>query len=61
MYQDEVAYRIYVTDELFYSGHNKTHADKFSELWNYVESTEDTRSGDEIARDVIKNAGLVVE
>lgn len=58
-YREDIAYRIYVTDELYFSGHNRTHSVPFKELLGYVK--KDDRSGDDIAKDVIKNAGLVVE
>ena len=57
-YQKELAYRIYVTDELFYSGHNKTHTERWYERYlpPKIEKT-----GEEIAREVIKKAGLKIK
>ena len=56
---DDMAYRVYITDELFYAGRNKTHTKRYCESMGLVEPEEE-KSGDEIAADVIKNAGLVV-
>lgn len=58
-YQSDMAYRFYISDELYYSGRNKTHTNTFRELMN--PKLMDNRSGDEIAEDVIKRAGLVVK
>lgn len=60
-YQREMAYRYFVTDALYESEDHMRIVPKQT----YRESlkphkVEKQRSGDEIAREVIKNAGLVV-
>lgn len=50
-----MAYRIYVTDCIFYQGQNQHLTSRFIDLIN---KKVDNRSGDEIAIDVIKKAGL---
>ena len=61
-YQDEMAYRVFVTDAAYKSKDNKfIPADK---RWletvrpNWFETAQ--RSGDEIAMEIIEKAGLVV-
>ena len=60
-YQKEMAYRIYVTDRLYVSSDGKRpiQQQRYCE-WLGAKVT-DTRSGEEIAADVILKAGLVVE
>lgn len=50
-----MAYRIYVTDSLFYQGQNQRLTSRYLDLLN---RKVDNRTGDEIARDVIVGAGL---
>lgn len=51
-----MAYRYYITDALFYYyGERKIMASRYSEIIN---RKVDKRTGDEIAADVIENAGL---
>lgn len=52
------AYRIFVTDALDYIPQNKYHTTRFADIVYF--KNEDTRTGDEIALDVIKKAGLKV-
>lgn len=52
----ELAYRIYVTDSLQNIPQNKFFTNRFAD--NIIKKKEDTRSGDEIAADVIAQAGL---
>jgi len=59
MEQRLLAYRIYITDILRASGQWQTPPRRFAELIGLIE--QDNRSGDEIAEDVIRRAGLVVE
>lgn len=60
-YQREMAYRIFVTDGLYVSEDNKriVHDQRYSEWLGFTE--KDERTGDEIAAEIIKKAGLVVE
>lgn len=58
-YQRDLAYRFYLTDELYYHGRNKTHEKRFSD--GIFPTKVDVRSGDDIAAEVIKKAGLVVK
>lgn len=59
LHQEEVAYRIYVTDSLFYSAENKKLVKRYIDIIN--PRPVDNRSGDEIALDVINRLGLKVE
>lgn len=62
--EEERVYRAYLTDALQAISHNTAGmaaeghvmTRRFAELVNWVE--EDTRTGDEVAADVIKRAGL---
>lgn len=53
--QRELAYRIYVTDSLQLIPQNSYRTQRFYDL---TEKEVDNRTGDEIALDVIKKAGL---
>lgn len=53
--QRTAAYRIYVTDSLFYMGQNMHPTTRFVDVLN---KKQDNRSADEIAVDVIIGAGL---
>lgn len=55
-YQKEMAYRIYITDSLFYLGQMKSLNVRYYDLVN--PRPKETRTGDEIALDVIEKAGL---
>jgi hypothetical protein len=55
----ETAYRFYVADELFYSAHNKMHAQRLSDLLN--PKPTDERTAEEIVADVSKRAGLEIK
>lgn len=52
-------YRCYVTDAIYYKGQNKIINVRYTDLMHPKEI--DTRSGDEIALDVINRLGLKVE
>lgn len=56
----DVAYKMYVTDSLQLNPQNKYLTAKYSDLID-TDKVVDTRSADEIALDVILNAGLVVK
>ena len=53
--QDEMAYRVYVTDSIYYKGHNQMINKRFFDMLN---EKVDNRNGDEIALDVMNKAGL---
>lgn len=57
--QRELAYRIFVTDCLQLAPQGKYRTDRFADF--IFNKKVDERSGDEIAADVIKRAGLCVE
>lgn len=60
-YQHEMAYRIFVTDSLYEDAEHMRIASReryYDYLYNKINT--DKRSGDEIAMEVIKKAGLVV-
>lgn len=59
-YQREMAYRIYVTDSLYLNGQNQRFVKRYSEFIGLTQNEVDTRTGDEIAEDIIKRAGLEV-
>lgn len=59
-YQRDLAYRIYVTDSLYYEGRNQTFTVRYSEIIGLNKTTAEARTGDEIAADIIKRAGLEV-
>lgn len=57
--QDDLAYRIYVTDSFYAQGRGLAPAERFVDKMELVEHYE--LDGDEIAQSVIKNAGLRVQ
>jgi len=57
-YQRELAYRIYVSDTLFYRNKNQALGVRYYDM---LYKKPDTRSADEIVADIIKNAGLEVK
>lgn len=57
-YQRELAYRIYVSDTLFYRNKNQALGVRYYDM---IYSKPDQRSADEIVADIIKNAGLEVK
>lgn len=57
--QLDLAYRIYVTDSMFYYGENKRLNVRYKELV-YPEQI-DNRTGDEVALELIKKLGLKVK
>ena len=60
--QEDMAYRIYVTDalKLLTENGNRTLNIRFTELLEKRNKPQDNRSGEEIVADVIKRCGLVV-
>lgn len=56
----DVAYKTYVTDSLQLNVQNKYLTSRYYDIIN-TNRVVDTRSADEIALDVILNAGLVVK
>ena len=59
-YQKEMAYRVYVTDRLWKDSERRfIHADKRYYEW-INPNHEPERSGDDIVKEVIAKAGLVV-
>ena len=60
--QEDMAYRIYVTDalKLLTENGNRTLNIRFAELVEKRNKPQDNRSGEEIVADVIKRCGLVV-
>lgn len=54
--EDEFSFRVYVTDSLRLSGESKYLSARWLDMVR--RKPEDTRTGDEIAADVIKRAGL---
>ncbi len=61
-YQREMAYRYFVTDALYESADHMRiiPKERYYDAIHHTQKVEQ-RSGDEIARDIIKNAGLVVK
>lgn len=55
--QKDEAYRIYVTDSMFYQSDNKRLSIRYYDLMN---KKAETRSANEIISDVIEKAGLKV-
>lgn len=55
-YIEDLTYRIYLTDSLFYQADGKRLTKRYAEF--AYPQIEDTRSGDEIAFDVITRLGL---
>ena len=58
MYEEELAYRVYIADSLFYSADNKKLVKRYSDVIR--PAPVDNRTGDEIALDVINRLGLRV-
>lgn len=56
--QETFAYRIYLSDSLYYQAQNQRLSQRYIEI--IKPKTVDTRSGDEIALDVISRLGLKV-
>ena len=57
--QREISYRIYVTDALYFIGAGQRPAKRYIDIIGLHRSKkEDTRSGDDIAKDVILRADL---
>lgn len=54
-----MAYRVYLTDSLFYQAQEKRLTTRYADVFLPHEAAEE-RSGEEIAADVIRRAGLVV-
>lgn len=57
-YQRTMAYRIFVTDSLQLAPQNKYRTQRFCDM--IYPKKEDTRTGDEVALDVIMRLGLKV-
>lgn len=57
--QREMAYRIFITDSIYYKSQNKYISVRYLDAIN--KKDVDNRSGDEIALEVISKAGLVVK
>lgn len=55
-YSRTIAYRFYIADTLYLTPQRKGLTKRLHEIYYPVKA--DNRSGDEIAADVIKNAGL---
>lgn len=58
-HQRDTAYRFYVTDGMYLHGKGQTFGSRFCDLIR--PRITDTRSGDEIAADVIERLGLQIE
>lgn len=57
--QREISYRIYVTDALYFIGAGRRPVKRYVDIIGLHRSEkEDTRGGDDIAKDVILRAGL---
>ena len=56
----EDMYRIYVTDTMYLNGENKRFNYRFIDIINGKVKLPDQRSGDEIAEDVFKRAGITL-
>lgn len=57
--QKEMAYMVYMTDTLYYKAKNQMINTRFVDM--IEQKNVDNRTGDEIALDIIKKAGLKVE
>ncbi len=53
--QEEMAYRIYVTDSIYYRNQNKALSERYIDL---IRHKVDDRDGDEIVAEIIQKAGL---
>lgn len=58
-YKQSLAYRIYITDSLYYYGNNQRLTKRYIDI--VMPEPVDPRSGDEIALDVISRLDLKVE
>ena len=54
--QRETTYRLYIANSLYYAPQNKMMAKTLQDIWYPV--AEDTRTGDDIAMEIIQKAGL---
>lgn len=52
------AYRLYVADSLFYAGENKHLTEKLSEIMSRVKAPKSSKTGDEVAEDIMRRHGL---
>lgn len=59
-YRKELAYRIYITDTLYYRSDNKKLTKRYVDMIA-KSKPQDTRSGDEIAEEIINKLGLKVK
>lgn len=59
--QRELAYRIYITDSLYYDGRNKVMNKRFEECLEAGKKNKQEIDGDELAAQIIKNAGLILK
>lgn len=61
-YQREMSYRIFVTDALYEDADHMRIVPqaRYKDIINRKVKPTDKRSGEEVANDIIKNAGLVV-
>ena len=58
-HQRDKAYRVYITDTLYYQSQNKHLTQRYIDV--ITPKKIDTRSADEIAADIIKRAGLTLK
>ena len=59
-YLCDITYRYYVTDYMYAEGCNKKMANRFVDIIKGKMKVPDQRSGDEIAEDVLKRAGITL-
>jgi len=59
MYQKDMAYRIYVTDEIYENARGGSHEIRFRDILK--SPVKETKSGEEIAQEIIEKAGLIYE
>ena len=57
--QEEKAYRLYIADSLFYNGKQQTLTIRYCDIID--KSKPDSRTGDEIALEIIQKHGLKVK
>lgn len=55
--EEEFSYRVFMTDSFRLLGENKALSQRWADL--FMDEEKDTRSGDEIALDVLIRSGLV--
>lgn len=55
---EERAYRVYVTDMMYYNAQNKTLQRRYADVIRKKPDKEDDRSAEEIAEGIIKRHGL---